>query len=162
MSSNEDLFQRALNEGHSAAWDQSWEGAIRYYRQALQFKPEHPGALANLGLAYFEAGAHQEAAACYKKLIQLTPNDPAPFERLSRIDEQLGAIDQAVKNGFQAAEGYLRIKDVNKAIENWARVAQLKPDNLPAHSRLAMVFEHLKLTAQAVREWLIIASLYQH
>ncbi|MDD5469085.1 MAG: tetratricopeptide repeat protein [Anaerolineales bacterium] len=162
MSSNEDLFQRALNEGHSAAWDQSWEDAIRYYRQALQFKPEHPGALANLGLASFEAGAHQEAVACYKKLIQLTPNDPAPFERLSRIDEQLGAIDQAVKNGFQAAEGYLRIKDVNKAIENWVRVAQLKPDNLPAHSRLAMVFEHLKLTAQAVREWLIIASLYQH
>lgn len=162
MSSNEDLFQRALNEGHSAAWDQTWEAAIRYYRQALQLKPDHPGALAHLGLALFESGAYQDAAACYQKLAQLTPNDPTAFERLSHTFERLGSSDQAVKFGFQAAEVYLKIKDANKAIENWARVALLQPGNLAAHSRLAMVFEHLKQLPQAVREWLVIASLYQH
>jgi cytochrome c-type biogenesis protein CcmH/NrfG len=54
MTINQDAFQKAMNLGHSAAWDQMWDQAARYYRQALDLMPDNPKALTSLGLALFE------------------------------------------------------------------------------------------------------------
>jgi hypothetical protein len=35
MAGRMDVFQQAMNQGHSAAWDQLWDRAAGYYRQAL-------------------------------------------------------------------------------------------------------------------------------
>jgi len=51
MPGREDIFQKAMNEGHSAAWDQEWSKAVSAYRKALQEMPDHPKALNSLGLA---------------------------------------------------------------------------------------------------------------
>ena len=42
MPGREDIFQKAMNDGHSAAWDQEWDKAVAAYRQALQEFPDHP------------------------------------------------------------------------------------------------------------------------
>ena len=39
MPGREDVFQNAMNEGHSAAWDQKWEQAIQAYQKALAESP---------------------------------------------------------------------------------------------------------------------------
>ena len=36
MTEHEDAFQQAMNQGHSAAWDQRWDRAAHFYRLALQ------------------------------------------------------------------------------------------------------------------------------
>jgi len=51
---------------------------------------------------------------------------------------------------------------VDKAVENWSRVTQLSPENLTAHSRLALVFEKMGQTRQSVSEYISVASLLQH
>jgi len=44
MAGNEDLFHRAMNDGHSAAWDQNWSAAADAYKRALAEFPDHPQA----------------------------------------------------------------------------------------------------------------------
>jgi Tfp pilus assembly protein PilF len=63
MPGREDVFQKSMNEGHSAAWDQEWSKAAGAYRKALQEMPDHPKALNSLGLALFQQANFEEASA---------------------------------------------------------------------------------------------------
>ena len=161
MSGRQDLFQQAMNQGHSAAWDQMWDRAANFYRQALEEFPDHPQALTNLGLALYEMQSYEEALACYQRAAQASPGDPLPEEKVAQLFERLGNLEQASKASFKAAELYLKNRDVNKAIENWGRVTRLEPESLPAHTRLAMVFERMGEKQKAVHEYLAAASLLQ-
>jgi tetratricopeptide (TPR) repeat protein len=52
--------------------------------------------------------------------------------------------------------------DADKAIHNWTRVISLHPENIDAHSRLALVYERLGRSKQAITEHISVASLLQH
>jgi len=161
MAGREDLFQQAMSQGHSAAWDQAWERAASYYRQALEFSPAHPRALASLGLALYELQQYDDALKVYLQAAKVSPGDPLPLEKLTQLYERKGDLERASKACMQAAELYLKNRDVNKAIENWQRVLSLKPESLAPHARLAMVYERMGARPQAVAEYLALASLYQ-
>ncbi|MEA4908154.1 MAG: tetratricopeptide repeat protein [Chloroflexi bacterium] len=161
MTGNQQAFQKAMNQGHSAAWDQNWEKATDYYRQALQEFPNNPNALNSLGLALFELQQYEESLVCYHKAAQLSTNDPMPLEKMARIYERLGQLPEAFKTSTEAAELYLKGRDANKAIENWLRALSLNPDHLPVHTRLAMVYERLGRKDEAASEYLAAASLLQ-
>ena len=60
MTGRNEAFQQAMNKGHSAAWDQDWERAADFYRQALEEDPDNPQAFINLGLALFELQEYEE------------------------------------------------------------------------------------------------------
>ncbi len=161
MAGREQVFQQALNQGHSAAWDQMWDRAADFYRQALQEFPNHPQALTNLGLALIELQEFDEALKCYLKAARATSEDPTVIEKVAQLYERLGNLDLASKAALRAAELYLKNREIQKAIENWERVTRLDPDNLRAHSRLATVLERLGDREKAVREYLALASLFQ-
>lgn len=161
MAGREEIFQKALNEGHSAAWDQDWKKAAAAYRKALQEFPDQPKALNSLGLALYQLGQLDEAIGLYRRVAQLSPDDPVPVEKVAQISERLGDLNTAMEASMKAAETYLTQRDVEKAIENWVRVTTLNPDNAIAHSRLAMVHERLGHIPQAVTEYLAIASVIQ-
>ncbi|MFN2143764.1 MAG: tetratricopeptide repeat protein, partial [Anaerolineales bacterium] len=161
MSEQENTYQEAMNQGHSAAWDQEWEEASKYYTEAIKVRPSSVQAVNNLGLAYFQLQRYQDAEACYKQAVKLAPDDPLAIERLAQICERIGKIKEAAEYSMDAAEIYLKMKDVDKAIINWSRVTLLLPEHLKAHSRLALVLERLGQTAQAVEEYLATAALLQ-
>src|SRR3989304_10595762 len=73
MPGREDIFQKSMNEGHSAAWDQEWGKAAAAYRKALQEMPDNPKALNSLGLALFQQGDYDEALLIYKRVAQVSP-----------------------------------------------------------------------------------------
>ena len=54
MTGNQDAYQKEMNIGHSAAWDQDWNQAAQHYRAALEISPENPQALNSLALALLE------------------------------------------------------------------------------------------------------------
>ncbi len=83
MPGREDIFQKAMNEGHSFAWDQEWDKAAVAYRRALQEFPDHPKALNSLGLALYQQGEFEEAMQIYKRVAQVSPQDPVPMEKLA-------------------------------------------------------------------------------
>lgn len=162
MAGREDIFQRAMNEGHSAAWDQAWEQAATAYKKALAEFPDHPKALGSLGLALFQRQKFDEALKVYIRAAQVTPEDPTPFEKIAFIEERQGNLKEAIQASYQAAELFLKTRDVEKAIENWLRVVQLNPEHIQARSRLAFVHEKTGQIHQAATEYLAVASLLQN
>jgi len=161
MSGREDIFQKAMNEGHSAAWDQEWNKAALAYRSALQEMPDHPKALNSLGLALFQQGNFDESLQIYKRVSQITPKDPSPMEKLAQLLERTGNLKEAIDAAFKAAELFINQRDIDKAIENWVRVTSLEPEHVLAHSRLALAHERLDHKPQAVAEYIAVASLIQ-
>ena len=150
-----------MNEGHSAAWDQEWSKAITAYRAALQEIPDHPKALNSLGLALFQQGSFEEALQIYLRAAQVSPQDPSPLEKLAQLFERIGRLKEAMDTASRAADLFLNQRDVDKAIENWVRVTTLDPENVLAHSRLALAHERLGHKPQAVTEYIAVASLIQ-
>lgn len=162
MTGREDVFQNAMNEGHSAAWDQSWEQAAVAYKKALEEFPENPKALGSLGLALFQQQKFDEALKIYTRTAQVTPEDPTPFEKIALIQERQGNIKEAVQASYQAGELFLKNREVEKAMENWMRVIQLHPEHIQARSRMAFVHEKTGQTQQAATGYLAVASLLQN
>jgi tetratricopeptide (TPR) repeat protein len=161
MPGREDIFQKAMNDGHSAAWDQQWEKAVASYRAALQEIPDQPKALNNLGLALHQLSRFDEALQIYKRVAQLSSADPVPMERIAQLSERLGDLKGAVDAAMRAADLYINQREVEKAIENWVRVTTLNPDHIMAHSRLALIHEKVGHVKPAVIEYLAVASLLQ-
>lgn len=161
MTGRQDVFQQAMNQGHSAAWDQMWERAAAYYRQALAEFPENSQALSSLGMVLIELQEYDEAMRCYQRSARANPEDPLPLEKIAQLGERLGQLDLAVQVSLRGAELYLKNRDAVKAIESWERVTRLNPDNLTAHSRLALVHERMTENEKAAVEYLAMASLLQ-
>lgn len=161
MPGREDTFQKYMNDGHSAAWDQQWEKAAVSYRAALQEIPDQPKALNNLGLALHQLSRFDEALEIYKRVAQLSPEEPVALERIAQLSERLGDLKGAVDAAMRAADLYVNQREVEKAIENWVRVITLNPDHVMAHSRLALTHERLGHIKPAVTEYLAVASLLQ-
>jgi tetratricopeptide (TPR) repeat protein len=161
MPGREDIFQKAMNDGHSAAWDQEWDKAVAAYRQALQEFPDHPKALNSLGLALYQLGNIEEALHIYLNVAKLSPDDPVPTEKVSQLSERTGDLKTAVDAAMRAGDLFLKQRDTEKALENWVRVTNVNPENAIAHSRLAQVHEKLGHLQQAATEYLAIASIIQ-
>lgn len=161
MAGQQEIFQQKMNLGHSAAWDQMWDRAAEYYRQALDEFPDHPQALTNLGLAQIELQDYQAALNYYEKAARVMPTDPLPLEKIAQLYERLGNLDRTIIASLRAAELYLTTKDVQKAIHNWERIIRLKPANLQARSRLALINERMGRKQLAVKEYLAVASILQ-
>ncbi|MBK7319322.1 tetratricopeptide repeat protein [Candidatus Villigracilis affinis] len=161
MPGREDIFQKAMNDGHSAAWDQEWDKACAAYRRALEEFPDHPKAMNSLGLALYQLGNFEEALQIYMSVVRLSPDDPIPMEKVSQLSERTGDLKTAVDAAMRAGDLFLQQRDTEKALENWVRVTNVNPENAVAHSRLAQVHERLGHVQQAVIEYLAIASIVQ-
>lgn len=161
MARNEYVFQKAMSEGHSAAWDQQWEKAAAAYQKALEEIPNHPKALTSLGLALFELQRYEDSLEIYHEAVQATPTDPVPLEKVAQLSERLGMIPEAIQASLKAAELYIRNQNSEKALENWVRVTQLDANHVVARSYIAMVHERLGHAQQATTEYLTVASLLQ-
>lgn len=162
MTGNHEAFQKAMNAGISAAWDQAWDKAAGFYRQALEEFPDHPQALTSLALALYEMQDYDGALDIYTRAARVTPSDPVPPEKMAGLLERQGKLAEAVAACIQAAELYLKAHDADKAIENWIHVLSIQPENLTIRTRLAMVYEKLGRRKEAVSEYLAATSLLQH
>ncbi|MCX6079192.1 MAG: tetratricopeptide repeat protein [Chloroflexi bacterium] len=162
MAGREDIFQKAMNEGHSSAWDQNWAEAASAYMQALVEFPDSPKALNSFALAQYQLQNYPEALKAYIRTARVSPEDPIAFEKIAQINERIGSIKEAIQAALYAAELYLKLRDIEKATENWLTVIQLDPESLQARSRLALIHEKTGQIHQAAIEYIAVASILQH
>ncbi len=162
MADNQDRFNDAMNRGHTAAWDQDWQEAAHQYQKALEERPTDPIGLVSLGLALFELGSYDDSLGYYSKAIEIAPEDPLAYDKAAQLHELLGNTQSVVSPALLASELYLKQGNAAKSIECLARVIRVDPENLRAHSRLALIFERSGRKQQAVTEFLVVASLLQH
>jgi len=162
MAENRERFNKAMNQGHSAAWDQTWDKAAGFYQKALLEFPDDPKALTSLALALYELSDHKGALQFYQRAARVVPDDPIPMEKAAELFERLGRMDNAIDAYMRSAELYVKNKEVNKCIDLWQHVLVLNPQYMAAHSRLGMLYERLGRKAEAVRAYLMVAGLLQH
>ncbi|MGD8848652.1 MAG: tetratricopeptide repeat protein [Anaerolineales bacterium] len=161
MTERQEHFEESMRLGHSAAWDLEWDKAIGFYRKALALSPDHPGALTSLGLALLEAEQYQEALKIYQHAGKLSPENPIPIEKISEILERLGKIADAVARRKAAADLHIKQHNAERAIDNWAHIARLKPADRSSRAKLAEVYDRLGRKREAVYEYLALASILQ-
>ena len=161
MPGRDDIFQKAMNEGHSAAWDQEWSKAAAAYRRALEEFPDHPKALNSLGSALHQLNQVDEALQIYSRVVKVSPDDPMPMEKVAQLSERVGDLKTAMDAAIRAGDLFLKQRDAEKALQNWVHVTSINPENAIAHSRLAQVHEALGHAQQAAMEYLAIASILQ-
>lgn len=161
MTERQEHFEESMRLGHSAAWDLEWDKAIGFYRKALALSPDHPGALTSLGLALLEAEQYQEALKIYQHAGKLSPENPIPIEKISEILERMGKFDDAVARRKAAADLHVKQHNAERAIDNWAHIARLKPNDRSNRAKLAEVFDRLGRKREAVFEYLALASILQ-
>lgn len=161
MPGRENIFQKAMNEGHSAAWDQEWSKAAAAYRRALEEFPDNPKALNSLGQALYQLNNVDEALQIYTRAVKVSPDDPVPMEKVAQLSERVGDLKTATEAATRAGDLFLKQRDAEKALENWVHVTSLNPEHAIAHSRLAQVHEKLGHAQQAAMEYLAIASILQ-
>ncbi len=162
MSGDSQAFHTAMNQGHSAAWEQNWQDAVKYYRAALKELPNDPMALISMGLAMLELHDYEGALEQYQRASNVSPNDPVPYEKMARIFENMGRTREAMTAGMRAAELHLNARDPDKSIESWQHVISLDPQNLNARTRLAMIYDKMGRKQNAAKEYLAAAALMQH
>ncbi|MCD6402173.1 MAG: tetratricopeptide repeat protein [Anaerolineales bacterium] len=162
MPGPNEIYKEMMEKGHSAAWDQEWNRAVAFYQQALDEKPGDLKALTSVALAFYELKEFKESLKYYIKVAKLSPSDPVPFEKASMIYEKLNQNKYASDAAYRAAEVQIKNKNLKGAIELYSRSVSLLPENLHAHSRLAVIYERLGKKQQAVREYIQVASLMQH
>ncbi|NTV37401.1 MAG: tetratricopeptide repeat protein, partial [Anaerolineaceae bacterium] len=113
-------------------------------------------------LAYYELKEFDTALIHYQNAFKGNPTDPGPLDKIGKIYEDKGNLVTAAQVYSQAADLYLKSHDLERAIENWSRSVILQPENLAAHTKLAMLYEKTGKKNEAVSEFLICASLMQH
>jgi tetratricopeptide (TPR) repeat protein len=161
MAGNKEKFQKLMNQGHTAAWDQDWDKAADFYSAALEETTDHPQALSSLGLALFELQDYPSALQCYKRAVNAAPDDPVPHEKIARIYERMGKLNEAIATSLQAAEMHLKAKSIEKAIDNWTRVLSLQPEHIAVRTKLAAVHERMGQREEAIAEYIACASIFQ-
>jgi tetratricopeptide (TPR) repeat protein len=161
MPGHREVYEQALRQGNSAAWDQKWEQAITAYQRALMEFPGDPVAMDHLGLAYMQSGQLDQAQSVYQEAIRADPQNPIPHEKIAEILERSSRVVESVQLRLSAAELFLAKHEADKAIDNWLAAARLVPENMVARSRLALAFERTGQVKQAVTEYLALAAIMQ-
>jgi len=161
LTGNEDIFRRSVNQGHSAAWEGRWQEALEYYRRALEQFPDNAATINSLAFAHLQLGQQDKALDYYNQAARLTPDDPLPVEKIAQIYKESGKLHEAVSHSMRAAELHIKLRDTDKAINNWTRVTLVAPENIDAHTRLAHVYEKLGRIPQAIAEHIALAALQQ-
>lgn len=121
------------------------------YRQILAAKPDHPQALHQLGVLYFQAGQAQQAAPLLSRAVQLDPSSAMYHCNLGRVLAHLDQIDAAIASLLRAVElqpeypeawnnlgnALMLISQYANAIEAFERSLALRPNAVPTLLNLA-------------------------
>jgi len=158
-------YQLSLLEAQDADEHNNDEAAIRFFQEALSFKPQAVGVHYGLGIAYARSSKYAEAAQEFKAELRINPNDSLALWRLGEISlhnnpqEAVEYLRQAVglnPDFPQALLAYgralLRTGETEKAIGEFQRVVKLAPEEDTVHYLLASAYRNLGRQAESEAE----------
>jgi protein O-GlcNAc transferase len=85
------IFEEAVKAHRTERYDL----AEQLYREILSRRPDHSGALSNLGAMLAAQGKLREAAQTYQEAIQAAPNQPDPCYNLGNLLRRMGRLTEA-------------------------------------------------------------------
>ena len=70
-------------------------GRRRWFQQAIEAQPDHPGAINNLAVLYAKIGQPNDAIAAFRYGIRMNPDDDELYLNLGRVYVMMGERDKA-------------------------------------------------------------------
>ena len=133
-------------------------------RRAIELDPNHPSALNNLGIAYFDIEDYAAAEQCYRRALALDPDFAEAYSNLGnvlrttkRLDEAVEAYNRALALKPNYPEAYnnlgTALRDQKKAAESepvYRKALALRPDDPPTLNNLALALMELDRDEEAV------------
>ena len=143
MKRNEDEFTAMQwNEKGMERYNRKdYQGAIEYFRKAIELDPKFANPWNNMGVAYGDWGDYNKEIECCRKAIELDPKHAYSWNNMGVAYETLGDYNKAIECFRKAAEldpkfatpwsnmgvAYGYLGDYNKAIECCRKAIELDP-----------------------------------
>lgn len=161
MAKNKEKFQKAIDVGLAHNKAERWKDAFTAFRIAIGEFPNDAAAYAGLGEACLGLKQLDRALDCFKLAARYSRGDMRHLRSVADIQERQGQLAEAARTYLAIGEIFLKQRQLEEAIGNWERSIRLDSSLLGSHKRLAMVFQRLNRTRDAVREYLAIARILQ-
>ena len=161
MAKDREKYQKAIKVGLAYNKSQRWKDAFTAFRVAVGEFPNDAAAYAGLGEACLGLKQLDRALDCFKLAARCSKGDIRYLRSVADIQERQGQLAEAARTYLAIGEILLKQRHLEEAIGNWERSIRLDSSLLGSHKRLAMVFQRLHRTRDAVREYLAIARILQ-
>lgn len=161
MAKDREKFQKAIKIGLAYNKAERWKDAFTAFRVAIGEFPNNAAAYAGLGEACLGLKQLNRALDCFKLAARYSKGDIRYLRSVADIQERQGQLADAARTYLAIGEILLKQRHLDEAIGNWERSIRLDSALLGSHKRLAMVFQRLNRTRDAVREYLAIARILQ-
>ena len=136
--------------GASSAGLKQFDAAIKYYKKALEIKPDYAEAYYNMGIALKDNGDLDAAIDSYKKALEIKPDYVGAYFNTGNILKDTGDLEAAIDSYKKAleikpdhAEAYnnigLTLKDkgdLEEAINSYKKALEINPDYFEAKENL--------------------------
>jgi len=103
---NEDEFTAVQwnEKGMERSNRKDYQGAIEYFRKAIELDPKYAYPWNNLGYIYGAMGNHDKEIEYYRKAIALNPKFALPWNNMGETYRTLGSYDKAIECFRKAIE----------------------------------------------------------
>jgi superkiller protein 3 len=125
---NEELFEKAIEEGNAARDSRDYQKADAAYRRAFGINPRDSRAIYGLGNVYADQQRWEEAEQAYRQAIQIEPDNASAYIALSYVLTQ-PIIGADLSERYSEAERSVR------------RAIQIDPQNAFAYDQLGVTLE---------------------
>ncbi len=120
-----------------------WADDLALYRYELERNPYEAGPHLYVGIVYAERGLYEEAAAEFKKTVQIKPGNKTARNNLAHSYLKLGLVDEAIEE-YEALRGldparfsarfmlgtlYIKKGRVEEARAEFTAALELEPEN---------------------------------
>jgi len=141
------LNQAFLPACYNLAWlkqrENDHRGAISIYRAMLEKQPDYGLAWNNLGVAYRETGAPDEALTCFEKAVEFAPGMAEAWNNLGVAQDEFNFSEKATKSYIKAIEiqpdyasahfnlglSLQKLRRFDEAGKHYNKVLETKPDD---------------------------------
>ena len=168
-SDRSDAVANYVAEAVKAAEAQDFDRAIRDFTSALEFSPDHPDLLYNLGLVYFQQGNRPEASRAFQRALEDAPTHFNARQTLGTLLMQNKQIEAAIEQwrilkrqypgnaqvSYDLGHALASWGDIKAAAGHWSDAVRIEPSHARAHDSLGTVYSRAGDRESALRHYLL-------
>ena len=167
------LANQKLEEGNKLYYAKNYDGAIKFYNEAIKIKPDFDWAYNNRGISYKNLGKDNLAIQDYSKAVELNPNNFKAYYNRGLIFYDKGQYKSAINdydkaisinsNFFQAynnrGEVYRLLGQFERAIEDFNNAILLNSNLEEAFTNRGFAYQCLNQYEKAIKDYTTAISL---
>lgn len=112
------------------------------------------------GDTFYKAGFALKTIALYKKVNKIDPESIEVYLRLGALNAERGLIGNARDDYLRAARIYLKQGQNKHAVAVYKKIADLEPENISVHQKIAEMCVREGLKKDAAEEYIKIADVH--